>query len=444
MASRFRRRRRTRPLTTGRSTPRSTERARSGRRCSGSATRRSWGTAVGSRSTRRATGCARTSSSRSSSRRSTRRSSRRATRSSPPSSRPIRTITRSSSARSPSGGPARGPPPGTASTRTTRESSRASTSAATSASGRRRWTTRERRATAMAASMNSAVSFPSGAAVAVPATDPTQSTFLSVPVKLAAGTVGIQSLGFNLTLRDPELISEVTASATLRGNVDEVPASSASDDVESTSTVWGHTASSKLDPSASFERLEVTPFDHRWVSRHRSGTADLSLTSPPLLVSATTSFSFTFRHRYSFYSPVVVPALYPDGGVLEISTDDGATWADIGGFAVPGYPPHVLYDELGALSPLHGRPAWSGNGDDLPAFTSVTVSLGKSYAGKTVRVRFRRGIEFADFPNFWEIDDIAFTGITNTPFPALVADRGRCQGRHLPVGTSGGTVVKKH
>ena len=107
-------------------------------------------------------------------------------------------------------------------------------------------------------------------------------------------------------------------------------------------------------------------------------------------------------------------------------------------------PPHVLYDELGALSPLHGRPAWSGNGDDLPAFTSVTVSLGKSYAGKTVRVRFRRGIEFADFPNFWEIDDIAFTGITNTPFPALVADRGRCQGRHLPVGTSGGTVVKKH
>src|ERR1035437_2878596 len=293
-------------------------------------------------------------------------------------------------------------------------------------------------------STNSAVSFPSGAAVAVPATDPTQSTFLSVPVKLAAGTVGIQSLGFNLTLRDPGLISEVTASATLRGNVDEVPASSASDDVESTSTVWGHTASSKFDPSASFERLEVTPFDHRWVSRHRSGTADLSLTSPPLLVSATTSFSFTFRHRYSFYSPVVVPALYPDGGVLEISTDDGATWADIGGFAVPGFPPHGLYDELGALSPLHGRPAWSGNGDGLPAFTSVTVSLGKSYAGKTVRARFRRGIEFADFPNFWEIDDIAFTGITNTPFPALVADRGRCQGRHLAVGTSGGTVVKKH
>jgi hypothetical protein len=58
-------------------------------------------------------------------------------------------------------------------------------------------------------------------------------------------------------------------------------------------------------------------------------------------------------------------------------------------------------------------------------------------------VRFRRGGLFATNSNLWEIDDIAFTGITNNPFPAVVADRGRCRGRVLPAGTPGGTTAKK-
>ncbi len=293
-------------------------------------------------------------------------------------------------------------------------------------------------------SSNPAVSFPSGGTVSVPVTDPTQLASATVPVRLAPGTAGIQSLGFTFTIRDPNLLSDTTATFTARGNADDVLASSAADDVESTFTAWRSTADPKLDSSASFERVEVTPFDHRWSTRYLSDVADLALTSPPLLVSSTAPFGFTFHHRYSLFVFVNgTTPLYLDGGVLEISTDDGATWADIGDSATPGYS-HRLYDGSDAQSPLHGKRAWSGDSGDLPGFTFVTVSLGSAYAGKTARVRFRRGIEFTDYPNFWEIDDMAFTGITNTPFPALVADRGRCRGRTVPVGTTGGgTSVRK-
>jgi large repetitive protein len=292
-------------------------------------------------------------------------------------------------------------------------------------------------------SSNPAVSFPSGGTVNVPTTDPTQSTSVSVPVKLAAGTRGIQSLDFTLTLRDPALLADATATFTARGNADDVAASSASDDGESALTAWQSAAAAKLDASAAFGRIEVTPFDHRWSSRRRSDVADLTLTSPPLVVSTTAPFGFTFRHRYSlFVYASGTTTLYLDGGVLEISTDDGATWTDIGDSATPGYS-HRLYDSSDASSPLHGARAWSGDSPSLPGFDTVAVALGSAYAGKTVRVRFRRALEFATGSNLWEIDDISFAGITNTPFPALVADRGRCRGRTIPVGSTGGTTVKK-
>jgi len=126
--------------------------------------------------------------------------------------------------------------------------------------------------------------------------------------------------------------------------------------------------------------------------------------------------------------------LFVDGGVVEVSADDGATWTDVGDSASPGYS-QILYGGSDAQSPLHGRRAWAGDAPGLPGFVSVQVSLGTAWAGKTVRVRFRRAAELLDSRNFWEVDDIAFTGIANTPFPSLVSDRGRCRGRTLPVGT---------
>lgn len=214
-----------------------------------------------------------------------------------------------------------------------------------------------------------------------------------------------------------------------------MPGASASDDVESALSPWRAAAAAGLDAAASFQRIELTAFDHRWSSRAASGAADVTLTSPPLVVSATAPFGFTFRHRYSTLVFVGTSTpLYVDGGVVEVSADDGVTWTDVGDSATPGYSQR-LYDGPDARSPLHGRRAWAGDAPGLPGFGSVQVSLGTAWAGRTVRVRFRRAAELLDSLNFWEIDDVAFTGVTNTPFPSLAPDRGRCRGRTLPVGT---------
>jgi hypothetical protein len=43
-----------------------------------------------------------------------------------------------------------------------------------------------------------------------------------------------------------------------------------------------------------------------------------------------------------------------------------------------------------------------------------------------VLVRFRIGADSSTGAPGWDIDDIAFTGLTNTPFTALVPNAGVC------------------
>jgi hypothetical protein len=81
---------------------------------------------------------------------------------------------------------------------------------------------------------------------------------------------------------------------------------------------------------------------------------------------------------------------------------------------------------VAAGNPLGGNPAFVGVSPGYPAFTTVTVNLGGSYAGQSVRIRFRIGTDVAVGAPGWEVDDIAFTGITNLPFRGLVPDRALC------------------
>ena len=61
-----------------------------------------------------------------------------------------------------------------------------------------------------------------------------------------------------------------------------------------------------------------------------------------------------------------------------------------------------------------------------PSLETVTVNLGTAYAGKTVLVRFIIATDTGGAGPGWEIDDIAFNNITNTPFDALVAHAAAC------------------
>ena len=146
--------------------------------------------------------------------------------------------------------------------------------------------------------------------------------------------------------------------------------------------------------------------------------SDRSLTSPPLVVSADKPLVVTFSQRHSFE---VSRGLNWDGGVFEVSTDDGATWSDAGTSAYNGALTTAESDNV-----LKGRKAFVGKSAGYPAFAKMTIDLGTMYAGKTIRVRFRSGTDEGTPSLAWDIDDIGFAGISNAPFASRVADTAQC------------------
>lgn len=95
-----------------------------------------------------------------------------------------------------------------------------------------------------------------------------------------------------------------------------------------------------------------------------------------------------------------------DGAILEISSDDGVTWRQIGGR--PGDNTVLVtnpYDDILDSShdnPLAGKAAWCGDPQD---WLNSVVRL-DDYADKTVRFRFRLGTDNSIYREGWYIDDV--------------------------------------
>jgi MYXO-CTERM domain-containing protein len=142
------------------------------------------------------------------------------------------------------------------------------------------------------------------------------------------------------------------------------------------------------------------------------------MVSPEVTVSDAGPLVLHFTHRYSFEETW-------DGGVIEITTDGGASWQDVSDLgADPGYDGVLNTDSGNALG---GRNAYTGESPGYPARQDVSIDLGTSLAGQTVQVRFRAGSDaFIGAPG-WEIDDIGFDNVDLPPFPAVEADT-ECEG----------------
>src|SRR5581483_11163994 len=84
----------------------------------------------------------------------------------------------------------------------------------------------------------------------------------------------------------------------------------------------------------------------------------------------------------------------------------------------------------GTENPLQGRKAFGNENPSLAQGSTdkITVNFGTSLAGKTFAVRFRVGSDDGTGGAGWEVDNVVFTGLTNTPFPTLVADGDHCAG----------------
>ena len=158
----------------------------------------------------------------------------------------------------------------------------------------------------------------------------------------------------------------------------------------------------------------------------------LFLLTPPLQVGATGSFGFTLTHRYDWeVDDLSAPTMYFDGSVIEITTDGGTTWTDLGPkLTMNGYNAKL---EVGDMSnPLNGRVAFSSrsagfvDGMGHPGYLTTVADLGTAYAGQTVRIRFRGGMDDGAGFSGWFVPQVAFQNLQNTPFSTQIADRGIC------------------
>jgi large repetitive protein len=265
------------------------------------------------------------------------------------------------------------------------------------------------------------VSFRHGASTRIARIAPFSSAEAEIEIGVDRGLTGIGQLQLNVTVSSGEACEpSVARSANAWINVDDVPNVSNIDTVESPSSPW---TAAGADADAIWSRVEVTPFNRAWVGVDFGSASDTTLESPVLRVGTAAPFVIAFDHRFSFETDGGVAPFF-DGGVLEVSRN-GGPFEDISAFVDPGYGGTLF---VGSDNPLGGRRAFVGRNAAFPARQRLSLDLGTAFAGQTVRFRFRIGTDAAVGDLGWEIDNIAFQGITNLPFSAFVADRSRCRG----------------
>ena len=232
------------------------------------------------------------------------------------------------------------------------------------------------------------------------------------------GDVGPGPLAANLTVNvtAPGCRPTSTFVVPLRIQTDVTADASASDAMDAVPSVW----TAKGDDAASLWSHAVQDgLDRHWKGAAAGTTSDTSLESPAM-VAGDGSVVVSFDHKHDFE---LSQDTYWDGGVIEVSTDDGATWQDVSTFAQPGYN-GTLTSESG--NPLGGAMAYGGTNPSFPGTDRVTLDFGAALAGQTFKLRFRIATDAGVGAPGWEIDDIVVTGITNTPFPTQVAEDGSC------------------
>ena len=286
--------------------------------------------------------------------------------------------------------------------------------------------------TASATSSTTGVTFPSGASVNFPDIAPGSLSTVKIPIALAASATSVTDVAAQVTVVGTGLDGSVTANRVVStdalANLDG-KASETQDDFEQVLSAWSifvapHTQ--QAPPGIVWGRFGSQLGDPTTVFQAATNVqADESIVTPPLKVAATGDFTLAWKNGYANFGGSETGS----GVVVEISTDDGAHWADmttVAGVTITnGYPGNIADSDplrpANEHNPLAGRPGFTGVSAGLQStgdFDDVTVNFHAALAGKTVLVRFRYGSLFDDFDTlfFYELDDFAVTGITNTPF----------------------------
>jgi len=261
------------------------------------------------------------------------------------------------------------------------------------------------------------VTFPNGTIINFPSSDPLDVVTGSVTVAYAPGISGIQQIDFQVDVYDPTLGGTRTTTPGFRANVASLPATSATDSVEAYTTAWTLDSDITLGQSNPFKRVIVVPLDREWHVDDAGEATDQRLVSPVFTVDGSGSVNVAFDHSWSFESDPLPGTGHYDGGVIEMQVNGGA-WTDIGGVAAGPHYNGTLINYAGNLNPLKTRPAFVRTGSKNTSITNAVAP------GSTVRIRFRFGSDNAVGAPGWNIDNIAFTGVVETPFGTVVGDPG--------------------
>jgi hypothetical protein len=129
----------------------------------------------------------------------------------------------------------------------------------------------------------------------------------------------------------------------------------------------------------------------------------------------------SFWHRYQIEE-------HFDGAVIEISTDGGSTWTDLGPYITAnGYNDTI---STNYQNPIGGQEAWTG---DLTTWTEVTVDL-SSFAGQSVNIRWRLGCDRLTGAKGWYIDDIRIASVLpRAPAPTMLSLAPAAGPGNLPI-----------
>ena len=134
-----------------------------------------------------------------------------------------------------------------------------------------------------------------------------------------------------------------------------------------------------------------------FIARNEAFTTDQRLiTEDPITLSGSRPGIIIF-HQYDTQEGI-------DGGVIEISTDDGDNWEDVGPNRIVenGYGAEALSDTTD--NPLGGRLAFHGRKFELIR-SAIDLS---DFAGQDVKIRFRFGTDSLQAGEGWWIDQINF------------------------------------
>lgn len=166
---------------------------------------------------------------------------------------------------------------------------------------------------------------------------------------------------------------------------------------------WSHSAAQGTDrwfyPATpnpfNFDATYATSGTKNFWGYDQPAISDMSIAMTSSVAIPSGAF-LRFNHAFEFEGTTT----RFDGGVVEYSTDAGATWQDAGPLFVNNGYNGTLSSSFG--NPLGGRSAFTGISD---GYTSSRANL-SSLAGSNVRFRYRIGTDSSNQAYGWFIDDV--------------------------------------